>query len=320
MRTVKITKEQSGYFAGVAPSEILGLLSLPNGAGIGVVTEDEVVGAAIITGQGNESITIEWLYVDEDHRGKGYGVKLMEEVYATAKKLGVKSIRARMTMDEDFDAKQLYLLQWGFGWRDTLPGEWDVTMKDLFLQPFAKKAATSKEKIPDVKTLAEVEKRDLSEAVKRAAKEGKPMLYNVEADRRFLDPKLSVVSYSKDKINGMLLIHRCENVLYPVLFWAEKNDPRIISRLFGAMFQGGVTSVKAGDVVRITAGSDLTYDYIERLMPDIPGARVYVMQADTDAIDRLKDRDNDETYVVKDLFKPEEIPFGEFEVESFEVR
>ena len=143
MEIVKVTADTAKYFSGVASKEALGLLSLPNAAALGAVEGKDAIGILIFSSQGKTSLTIEWLYVDEEHRGIGAGAELIEKLFDIALKLNVERVCVRIVQDEDFEAKQLYMLDFGFGWSRTLPGEWNLTAKELYLTPFGQKAVNT---------------------------------------------------------------------------------------------------------------------------------------------------------------------------------
>ena len=316
MDIVKVTEKQAKYFAGVAPEEYLGMLSMPNVAAFGLVIEHMGVGIMIFSRQGKESLTIEWIYVDEVLRGSGYGAQLMEKIFEAAKILGVNRVCARIPQDENFEAMQLYLLQWGFGWKKTLPGEWNLTVDELLAYPFVEKSLSVKADIPGICKFAKVSNKEIAPAIKDAAKGGRTFLYNVISNRKNIDPDFSVVFKSGNKVEGMLLFHRSGHVLYPVLLWAKKDDTKIISALISASVKAAKDILKGSDVIRITAYGDRSFGFIKYLMPDLKESEAYMMQADADALDRLLEED----IAYKDLFLPDDIPAEGFSVLDIEVR
>ncbi|MBE5826572.1 MAG: GNAT family N-acetyltransferase [Butyrivibrio sp.] len=324
MKIVQVNKDDAVFFSGVAPKNMLGLLGLPHAAALGVVERSLGVGILIFTQQAEESITIEWLYVDEEYRGFGFGASLMEKIFETAEFLKVKRVCARLPQDENFEALQLYFLQWGFGWRKTLMGEWNVTARQLYESPFARKVATIDQKYSDIKPFFEISNKAFSDAVERATGEGHGMLYDVVAGRKYLDKDVSLVSMSKGKINGYFLVHRGENVVYPVALWSEGNTPVVISHLLGSAIKEGAKVLGADDVIRVTAGSDDTLEFIRQVMPAKLEETAYMMQADADYLSNPDNMDDDfgvgGAYEVKDLFRPEDIPEGGFVVTDVEVR
>ena len=67
MEIVRVKKEEIKYFAGVAPVDVLGLMTLPNAAALGAVENNEAAGILVFTKQGKESLTIEWVDVERHH-------------------------------------------------------------------------------------------------------------------------------------------------------------------------------------------------------------------------------------------------------------
>ncbi len=317
MEIVRVKNDELKYFAGVAPVDILGLMTLPNAAALGAVEKKDAAGILIFTKQGRESLTIEWLYVDQDFRGRGAGAMLTEKVFEIAEKLKVKRVCARLTQDEDFEARQLYLMEWGFSWMKTLPGEWNITAKELFNLPFAKKVLQMKEDIPDVKPISQITKKELNQAVINAEKKGASILYDVVNNGQFLDPSMSVISTKNGKINGMLLMHKRANVLYPAVLWAENNDPKVISGLFAGAIKYGSKTVKEKDTLRITAHNNGLYDFEKKLISNIGEKTVYMMQASSDMLKKLGE---DTAISFKSLFMPADIPTKGFSVADVEVR
>ena len=316
MEIVRVKKEELKYFAGVAPVDVLGLMTLPNAAALGAVEDKDAVGILVFTKQGKESITIEWLYVDEEYRGMGAGAMLTEKTFDIAERLKVKRVCARLTQDDNFEAKQIYLMQWGFSWMKTLPGEWNITAKELFNLPFSKKVLKMKEAVPDVKPMSEISKKDLAKAVIDAEKAGANILYDVVNNGQYLDPDLSVVSTRNGKINGLFLMHKRANVIYPAVLWSKDNDPSIISRLFAGSLKYGEKSIKEKDTIRITANNDDQFAFEKKLINNIGEKTVYMMQASSDMLKKL----GEETLNFKNLFMPADIPTGGFAVADVEVR
>ncbi|MCR5155424.1 MAG: GNAT family N-acetyltransferase [Butyrivibrio sp.] len=323
MKVVQVNKDDAVFFSGVAPKNMLGLLGLPNAAALGVVERSLGVGILIFTQQADETITIEWLYVDEEYRGFGFGASLMEKVFETAEFLKVKRVCARLPQEEDFEALQLYFLEWGFGWRKTLMGEWNVTARQLYESPFARKVATIDQKYPDIKPFFEISNKAFVDAVGRATGEGHGMLYDVVSGRKYLDKDVSLVSMSKGRINGYFLVHRGENVIYPVALWSEGDEPMTISHLLGSAIREGARVFSAKDVIRVTADSDSTIEFVRQVLPSGMEESAYMMQADSDYLsNQSEDEDFAEggAYEVKDLFRPKDIPEGGFTVVDVEVR
>jgi len=316
MEIVKVKREEIIYFSGLAPVEALGILTLPNAAAIGAVEGKDAAGLLIFTRQGKESITIEWLYVDEKFRGMGAGSMLMEKIFDIAEKLRVKRVCARLNQDENFEACQLYLIQWGFSWMQTLPGEWNLTAKELFSLPFARKVLKMDADVPDILPLSEINKKDLAKAVKEAEKEGTSILYDVAGDYKSLDPNMSVVYSKGGKICGMFLIHRKGGILYPAALWAKDMDQAIISALFAGCLKSGSKNLKDKDTIRITATSTGLYDFEKKLLSGISEKTVYMMQAPSDMLKKAEQ----EPVSIKDLFMPKDIPTSGFAAVDFEVR
>ncbi len=316
MEIVRVKKEELKYFAGVAPVDVLGLMTLPNAAALGAVENNEAAGILVFTKQGKESLTIEWLYVDEEYRGLGAGGMLTEKIFDIAERLKLKRVCARLAQDDNFEAQQIYLMQWGFSWMKTLPGEWNITAKELFNLPFAKKVLEMKEDVPDVKPMSEVSKKDIAKAVTEAKKEGASILYDVINDDQYLDPNMSVVSTKNGKITGLFLMHKRANVLYPAVLWAKDNDPSIISGLFAGSLKNGSKTLKEKDTLRITAHNDNFYDFEKKLINNIGEKTVYMMQASSDMLKKI----GEETLNFKNLFMPADIPTGGYSVVDVEVR
>lgn len=324
MKIVRVNADTAKFFAGVAPEEVLSLLSLPNASALGAVEDKEALGILVFTYQGKSSITIEWLYVDEEYRGIGAGSQLMEKVFEAAKAVKAENIYARLVEDEDFEAMQLYMLNWGFNWRETLPGEWNITAKELYTTPFGQKAISTNIDKDIVQPLSKISQKMLAEAVQKAKDERRTILYDVIKNRKSLDAELSRVAVSKDKVVGMLLIHRSNHLLIPVLLWAENDSKEIIANLIGASMQAGVKTLKGKDTIRFTAGSERTNSLISRIVGAEESKPIYIMQADADTLIRQEafdiDTAMDGAYAIKDVFSPEDIPEGGFKAEEVEVR
>ncbi len=322
MEIIRVKESQIEFFAGVAPAEVMGLVSLPNCGAIGAVDNGYGIGLLVFTEQTKGSITIEWLYVDSKYRGKGAGAMLMETIFEVANKLGEAKILARLPLEDDFEEMQFYLFQWGFGWKKTLPGEWNLKVKDIYSSVFAQKSIT--QSYTGVKHLEEVTKKELQEAIKKAENNGTRILYDVDKYRKYLDPKLSFVSKSKDGVNGMLLFHRAENVVYPVVFWIENDDPKIATNLLGTAYKKGRKILNLKDIVRITTATNKIHNYVKQLLPRFKKSGIYMMQASTDVLEKLADADIDTmmdgAYLMKDMFHPEDIPAGGYKVVGVEVR
>ena len=323
MEIVKVRAEHAQLFSGVAPEDVLGMLSLPNCGAIGAVEDKKGIGLLVFTGQ-KDSITIEWLYVDEDYRGIGAGAELVENAFMIAEKLGAERLLLRLPEDENFEGLQLYFMEWGFGWRKTFPGDWEFTVKEGCNTQFGKKALTIKGDIPNISPLSKVPHKDIKVAAKKAEEEGRTILYDIDKNRNFLDQELSVVCSYKGIVKGMLLFHRADSVIYPVVLWAENDNSTIIANLIGSAVRSTVRSAKLTDVVRIISGSDRTGEYLEQVLPDIKPRTIVMMQADTDALERILNEDIDSSldgaFRMKDLFSPEDIPSGGFTVVDFEAR
>ncbi|MBQ8946078.1 MAG: GNAT family N-acetyltransferase [Lachnospiraceae bacterium] len=319
MDIVRIKKEELKYFSGLAPVEALGIMTLPNAAAIGAVEKHDAAGLLLFTKQGEESITIEWLYVDELFRGTGVGGMLMETIFDIARQLKVKRVCARLIQDELFEAWQIYLMQWGFSWRKTLPGEWNITAEELLSVPLSTSSIKMKDELRHIRPLSKVASGDLARAVKNAENEGESILYDVIGDGRYLDPELSVVYMKDEKITGMLLIHKSANIVYPAVFWAEGRDRSVMSALVEGSLKFGEKNLKDHDMIRITASDDDLYGFERELLANIPGIRentVYMMQASPNAPYESGEEDTE----LKDLFMPADIPTGGFTVTDIEVR
>ncbi len=319
MELVRVKERQSNFFASVAPREVLGLLSLPGCIAVGAVEDGLGVGIIVLTASDKKDLTIEWLYVDEEHRGKGYGASLMEKAFEICKENSFENINARLFRDDDFEALQLYLLQWEFGWTKTFPGEWNVSIGDVYTQPAVKKMVEHKGDLSGIKPLSEVSNKELALGIKEAIESGNNMTYDCIKNRAFLDKELSVVSMARDKVNGFFLLHRYGKVLYPVALWAKGDDLALAGKLIGAAAKNGVSKLKASDTIRITTTSDASYKYASLLLSGLEDKEVYVMQADVDALERISVSE-DAADDFKSLFFPEDIPEGGFSVCDFEVR
>lgn len=119
MKIVRIEQGQEKFFANVAPGRILGLMSRPNAAAIGAVDDGKALGIMIFTLQGEESVTIEWLNVEQERREEGIGAQLIEQIFDIARYLDVKRVCVNLDQDNDFENMQLYLMNWGFNWQKT---------------------------------------------------------------------------------------------------------------------------------------------------------------------------------------------------------
>lgn len=319
MELVRVKESQSKYFAAVAPREVLGLLSLPGCIAVGAVDDIRGVGIIVLSASGKKDLTIEWLYVDEDFRGKGYGGALMEKAFEIGKANSFEKINARLFKDDDFEALQLYLLQWEFGWTKTFPGEWNALISDVYTQPAVLKMIENKGNLSGIKPLSEVSNKELSLGINDAVQNGYNMTYDCIKNRAFLDKEISVVSMAGDKVNGFFLLHRSGKVLCPVALWAKGDDLALAGKLIGAATKHGVSKLKTSDIIRITTTTDATYKYASLLLSGLEDKEVYVMQADVNALERISVSEG-ESDDFKSLFFPEDIPEGGFSVCDFEVR
>ena len=122
MKIVKIDRGQERYFANVAPGRVLGLMGIPNASAIGAVEDGNALGIMIFTVQGAESVTIEWLNVEQERREEGIGALLIEQIFDIARFLEVKRVCVHLRQDDDFENMQLYLMNWGFNWQKNSSG------------------------------------------------------------------------------------------------------------------------------------------------------------------------------------------------------
>ncbi len=324
MKIVSISKEKASYFKAVAPQSVLGLLSFPGFGALGAIEDRGCVGIIVFSKKSDDYLTIEWLYVDEEYRGEGFGALLIEKVFSVGKSLGAKYVRARIPYDEVFEDMQLYLLEWGFNWVKTIPGEIEITVKNLYKTSFAKKAVVMREGIPSVQTLSGISNKDFAEGIKSLKEDGKPLLFDIEKNREYLDPDISTVSSVKGKINGMILFKREENIIYPVATWVKNSDMRIATNLFATVLKNGVKHIGADDIIKFYAGTENDFFFMKRVIPEIEETSIYVMQAPIDAIDKLYEEDVDTSldgaFAMKDAFMPEDIPGSGYSVVEVEVR
>ncbi len=324
MKIVSISKEKASYFKAVAPQYVLGLLNFPGYGALGAIEDRKCVGIIVFSKNSDEYLTIEWLYADEEYRGEGVGAQLIEKVFSVGKRFGVKYVRARIPDDEAFEDMQLYMLEWGFNWVKTLPGEIEIAVKNLYKTSFAKKAVVMRGKMPGVQSLSEVSNKDFAEGIKSLKKDGKPLLFDLEKNREYLDPDISTISVVNGKINGMLLFKREGNIIYSIATWVKNSDMRIATNLFATVLKIGVKHIGTDDVIKFYSGTENDFFFMKHVIPEIEEKIIYVMQAPIDAVDRLYEEDVDTSldgaFAMKDAFMPEDIPDSGYSVVEVEVR
>ena len=242
----KLSASNIKSFSDLIPEDIAERISLPGVYGIGILTAGDrgrlfPMGILLYSTnlQFESYITIEWLFVRESLRRRGYGQKLMEAFCDQAYALSVESISCDLPATKDSHEAVDFLSALGFSFTLQIPYAMEFSLSDmkkheLFTKEIKNAGLRRIKDIPDDEI-----KKALQVTFGRMNGDARQFM---QTDLSWYDEEISTaVVYGKKPI-AFLLIHRCPSGKLQLLYMrgtsqASAKDFASLVRLSAALIE-----------------------------------------------------------------------------------
>ncbi len=215
-----------------------------------------------------------WIYVDSGLRGRGIGKGLIKYLFDSAFNDSASKICVRIPEDmrTDYDAVQIsdYLLNNGFSGKETVPGPWLLTGKDVFLENFrlGKKNLDALFKI--ITPFDECTPSVIGGCADALKISDKDSVLNA-------DKHVSFLYESGGTYKGMIWANKIGDTLYPgeVVF----KDESVRDRLLAAFFYGFSRNIYYADRI-VVENTEISREWIPKFFPDMGTKEAILLTAD----------------------------------------
>ncbi len=245
MKIAVLLSEHLLYFSGLDPFNFLERGDFPDRICVGAVETneksgyDEPVGLMILHLQ-VDYVSVEWIFVDGQHRMRGIGSALMEHAFNLAANLGFDKLRLYLNEMPDrtlfcpYEAD--FIKEYSFVPVSLLPGEWSTDVEALMDHPAIGHKAHKNKKTVAVSELNEEQKKKLMEFVQ--SENSSCFLYNKNYVVELSDRNISRVLLRKDEIKGTIFLQsNGENIYVTGLSCKNREDE--LSLCHGALMAAG---------------------------------------------------------------------------------
>ena len=226
MQLVLINEENADYFGVFAPAEFASFLAREDMIAVGMIktVSDEAVpiGLLVMSEEIPDAITIEWIFVAPNTRGRGVFRELLDYAFETALKYGYSRVLAKIRFslkdgkNDEVRAVEDRLLEEGF-----LPVSLvsPVTLKDRFYSPneISKrlKVAVDESSIKSIKNLPGAFESTVKESLANSLSSQELMYFDADS---------STVCIDNNKITGILAVLKTGDTYIPVSLYTEDTD------------------------------------------------------------------------------------------------
>ncbi len=320
MKTILLKAGEEEFFKTFIPALMLENLNLPNMQAIGAAVtedgEDIPVGIIIFSNLPEDSFVIEWIYIDENHRGVGIGSELIKLVYELAKENGAKKLAARfiddMPCEGDMSDLMGFFESFGLYHMDNVNDEWIFDAESMKEESFFKKALESMTAIGEVQPIFDLSSEEMIKAVSQMSETGKVIeLFSPYGRDGFFDPEFSFKMEKDGAIKGLFLVHRQGHTLIPVCFGIADSE-YLIDFLNGI---AAITSarLKSSEKIRIISRTNEAHFLTKALIKDIGPVKGEYRFCDISDIEDISERESETTEPVYKSFYIEDYPTEEYE-------
>ena len=228
-RFVRIKKEDAKYFSYLDPYEKLRLLTLPMGLAMGVLKNEEgkvkPVGLLVAT-VSEETIIIEWMAVDPEHRWRGIGEEMLYRMFRIAEDADLSTLSVAVMPEygkermlrgaEKYFAERLFTTEHSIG------GDAEITLGELSDGPIVKNPPKEQ---PGILSLSEMNGQERWECIKRlAALDNATYTFSPKIINAALDTACSVLCKNNASLEGGLLVCFAGDTLYPLYHYAKNGS------------------------------------------------------------------------------------------------
>lgn len=273
---VTVYEDDLKYYKSVVSSNYLQAMADPGHYMIGAVDDKGNVLGAIYFEMDQEIyddepfICIMWLYVDPDHRGKGYGHGLINEVISVSKSSGMTDLRAQIPYPDVYDNITDFFRINGFDFMFTDSYTFTSSVEEFSNIGVFKASVKQLNIIP----LADVSMGAYKEGIIRLAKSQLGENYkNVMLDREDFDEELSRAYVSEGRLKGIYLVQkRADGSIFSGNLFCEKKNIGLISFNLLRSFAKTATIVCPKETLfRIKCQRDASRRLMEYLLPNWVG-------------------------------------------------
>lgn len=218
-RYVRIKGDDTKYFAGLDPYEKLWMTQSNTGFAIGALKEqdEDLFAVGLLCGMVfADSVSIEWMAVMPDERGRGIGESLLIRAFKMAQKGGLEKISViipkEFEKEEVLSVAHTFFEERLFTQKSTVCADVETTLIDL-----------DKGTMPVSSAILPISEVDSNEVYKELEPiENATFSINIRNIRSQIDPEISYICKPEGKdITGGLLIQKAGNILIPVYHYAR---------------------------------------------------------------------------------------------------
>lgn len=226
VRYVRIYEQDAKYFSFLDPYEKLRLLSLPIGLAMGVLqdTDGEVTPVGLLVAAvSEETIIIEWMAVEPDHRWMGIGEEMLYRMFMMASEAHFETMSVAIMPEYEKErmlkGAEKYFSERLFTSKHIIGGDAEISLGELRDAPIIKTAPKDQ---PGIRMLSDMTGQERRECINRlAAIDNAAYTFSPNLISPTLDPDISVICKNSNTLEGGLLVCEAESVLYPMYHYAK---------------------------------------------------------------------------------------------------
>lgn len=236
MRLLRISEKQKEYYEDLIFTEFRDLLYRDEMICFGLVDggndSASPVGLLILS-VAEDALAIEWMYVDEEHQGQGYGDYMLEYVFGLARMQEIKYVDAKLRADkgDEADESSMSLLYDMRDWFSERGFEWNISDKYEFafyfdsLKESVKKGSSNG--ADDIKSFEELPDAIVKGYMKHVSED----MGEVYAGA--FDKKSAVAYLVSGRIMAAITARRYGNIYVPLEFYLEGGsvDKQVLTRM-----------------------------------------------------------------------------------------
>lgn len=216
IKLAKIDQSQISFFEKMDPFFMLERIVLPEyfaftAAIPGTEDEEDTPVGLLVGSLSEDSVNVNWLYVEEGFRGEGIGEQLLVKAIEAAEEAGIDSVTAcfddRMDRDEICLHEEIYFKERDFTEWVPLPDEWETDVDQM-----QKRGGSADGKV-NLEAFRAFSEDDQKEIIRECLEtpEGRRFIpYSAE----HIDPDICFYADYKGKA-ACVLFAGCENVVFP---------------------------------------------------------------------------------------------------------
>lgn len=271
MKVVRLKQTETDLFFRLDSFEKLSLLGMPGIFAFGVIDDANPInpkGAGLVIGDiGDKRVTINWIMVAKAYRKKGICELMLRAVFETAGSLNIEEVGLMISGEYEVELHSLrksgYFKNRCFDDGTPALGEWWGELRDLSKEPVFSYARRN---FPKAKPLMMFPSRQLPALIAELADgPGRSEIYSVEKHPERILPEISFVLEYANELCGAILGECMEDVIVPVLFFAESQREAIA--LFRSFYDAALKQYGAESMLYIPGRSQGMQQIITQIIP-----------------------------------------------------